>query len=262
MGFELELYARQQDRSDAVNEFRQHLTFNGKPCAIFKEDGSLSDSYGAELVVCPMPLDRLTTYVNKIQPSLREYWSGWDRSNYGCHISYSKRGLSHLHIAKILTFWHSKSIRKPLVALTGRAQLDLNRWARIGDCGPYYGLDHIRKVSSEKYVAVNVKHSTHIEFRVFQSTTKAERLLAYLEFCHASVQWARDSSMLDLQNISLFNKHLQNHKKDYKHLLPYWDKALNAGTDQDIFEQTPFEAPELVQAEASDAVNNSQPISE
>lgn len=156
------------------------------PVLCFEEDGSLSD--GFEMVSAPMGLDdqrRLWSHV-LTAPVMRQLRSH-DTSTCGLHIHLTRRALTTIQVAKIVTFVNDPDNERLIRAIARRYD---------------GGFCHIKakrlavahNPEDSRYQAVNLWNTRTIELRIFKGSLKLSAVLAALEFAYALVRFTATCS--------------------------------------------------------------------
>lgn len=215
-GVELETGSR--DYNGAA-EIAEHLCENTdfQEYGICKEDGSID---GAEMVTLPATLaghrkvydwDAWCFY-------LREVARG-HYGNAGMHIHVNRAAISPLTLGKILVFCNDPN-NVGLLSCIAQRDIDNCSW-----CEQYpHNYDKVGKAgkhgnTSGKYSAVNVTMRT-VEFRIFNSNLRHERILKNLEFCESLVKWCRVVSARDI-NAENYVRYVHDNRKAYPELSKY-----------------------------------------
>lgn len=195
-GMELECkYSDIENLHDAINTDIFYL----------KHDGSLSDS-SCEIVSHPCTFDYWHKYIDF---DFLNYCSGW-HDGYGIHIHISRSAFfSQYHIEKVVNFFAQNSdfIQKI-------AQRQSDHWAKIQS--------KVKKSDCKsRYQAINQCNSNTIEFRIFQSTTKIERILKNIEFCDACIQFTKLPYLISELTEKRFVSFVSENKEKYPNLLEF-----------------------------------------
>lgn len=219
-GVELEMEA-QRDRDEGVARLISLLGGSCKPQAgyILKSDGSLH--HGVELVTMPFSLeqhkDGKTLPWEKILAKVNrgEAMSGARTERCGMHIHINKACLSAFTIGKMLVFINSEKLSSLISTIAQRGS------------GHYCERDS-KKVtdgsrnSSNRYDILNVSEShPTCEVRMFRGNLRPERVFKNLEFCHAMVQYCRQTSLQDLEDWGNFSRWLISKRGVYPHLVQF-----------------------------------------
>jgi hypothetical protein len=122
-------------------------------------------------------------------------------------------------IGKLLVFLNSEKMREQIISIAGRNPDDFNgtkyfefKKKCIGDG---------KRRNRARYEVVNLQNPDTIEFRLFQSCTKKERLFMYLEFLDCLLNYLKNCSILHLEDWEAFATHAKGLKKIYPHLNQY-----------------------------------------
>ncbi len=209
-GLELEIKTRKgADFSTAITALREVT----KEWAIMKRDGSLPGN-GVELVTCPMTLEHHRTCWPTVQECLREYFTGWGFDGMGVHIHISRRSLRPLLLGKFLVFMNSPLTRKGIEKLAGRGEGEWSRYypKKICDC---------RRINDGRYESVNLQNQRTAEVRIFQSCTKVERVMMYLEFLDALLAHLNEQSLVDVQDWDGFVRWVSARRQLWPYLAHY-----------------------------------------
>lgn len=187
---------------------------------ILKSDGSLNN--GVELVTMPFTLEqhkegkvvkweKLLSAVNR-----GKAMSGAHTTRCGMHVHINKAALSALTIGKMLVFLNSETLSPLISSIAQRSS------------SSYCSRDSGKKIvdgarqSSNRYDILNVSgsHPT-CEVRMFRGNLRPERVFKNLEFCHALVQYCRQTSLQDLSDWGNFSRWLVKMRGLYSHLVQF-----------------------------------------
>lgn len=187
---------------------------------ILKSDGSLS--YGVELVTMPFTVEQhkeeKALKWNKLLSAVNRGKARSGRLTEACgmHIHINKAALSALTIGKMLVFLNSETL-SPLISTI----------AQRGS-GHFCSRDGAKKVtdgikrSESRYDIMNVSRShPTCEIRMFRGNLRPERVYKNLEFCHALVQYCRQTSLQDLQDWGNFSRWLVSKRGHYPYLVQF-----------------------------------------
>lgn len=235
MGIELELTtATGGSRATVAKAIRKEL---GAEYCVIKNDGSLPMD-GLELVTAPRGLvEHVAKFTNwTIDPR----WRAWDTNQCGLHVHLHSRAFTEMTLGKFLMFINLDTNAVFLRKLAGRHPLKDSWAARFCAHEGSEILENpkaaIKGKSRERYRMVNTQNLTRgeaerlgldpfsysgkydtVELRVFKASLKRERLLAQIEFAHASVMFCRVASYQDLSSKS-FLQWLASNAKMYPNL--------------------------------------------
>jgi hypothetical protein len=239
MGIELEMTSGDHDTHESAELVRSRL---GSDYCIIKSDGSLPHN-GFEVVTSPQGLsvhiDKFKTW--EINPAYR----AWNTGKCGMHVHIDSRAFTQLTVGKFLMFINSSGnvdfIRKiagrhPSVddqarsycAAEHQSILANPKTAVKGKSGERYRMVNMMNLGSREAKRLglsmdnsyNGKYNT-VELRIFRASLKKERLLAQIEFTHASVMFCRVASWRDLNGTS-FVKWLKTVAGQYPALVKWY----------------------------------------
>ena len=175
--------------ADHVAEDRDNITEGRNtnlPVLCFEEDGSLTD--GFEMVSAPLGIDDQRRLWSRVLscPAMRQLRSH-DTSTCGLHIHLTRRALTTIQIAKIVTFVNDPDNETLIRAIARRYD---------------GGFCHIKakrlatahNPEDSRYQAVNLWNSRTIELRIFKGSLKLSAVLAALEFAYALVRFTATCS--------------------------------------------------------------------
>ena len=218
MGIELEVQAT-DSRSQALRDCNDHFN-RDVPYAMFKRDGSLSDDYGFEIVTAARRLNDHLVKFKEWEPNDLE---SWDPGCCGMHVHIDSRAFTALSLGKFLMFYNQDINKDFIRDIAGRHP------STDGGAKSYAGCIHdsrtvspvaVKRASENesRYTMVNVTNLTQyeqhrlgvsvsrdskgnystVEVRIFRGTLRKARLLAQIEFTHASVIFCRTASWQEL----------------------------------------------------------------
>lgn len=217
-GVELEMEAKSRDYFSDMVELLGGMDGNGR--YILKQDGSLDDGKGAELVTLPYTLDghrKVFDWQRTLTPGLRNLArSGRGTENCGIHIHVNKAALSALTIGKLLVFLNSEDNDSFVTLIAQRESShpcgrDASKKITDVHPGPF----------ADRYDILNVTGYHTVEFRMFRGNLRPERVLKNIEFCHALIRFCERTSIQDATDRMLFMAHLERNAKQYPHLCAY-----------------------------------------
>jgi hypothetical protein len=220
LGIELEMTSGDNDCNEAAELVRSRL---GSDYCIIKSDGSLP-SNGFEVVTSPQGLAK---HIEKFKAwEIDPAYRAWNTGKCGTHVHIDSRGFTQLTLGKFLMFINSAGNVDFIRKIAGRHP-SVDEQARS-----YCAAEHqsilanpkkaVKGKSGERYRMVNMcnlggreaqrlglsmdnsyngKYNT-VELRIFRASLKKERLLAQIEFTHASVMFCRVASWRDLNGTS------------------------------------------------------------
>lgn len=224
MGVELELIM--PGRQGAyIPDLRQDL---GTDYAVFKSDGSL-DAYGAELVTAPRKLEDHIAKFTAVEFPRRA--KAWDAGCCGMHVHIDSRGFTAMSLGKFVQFINDEDNADLIRKIAGRhpsrdEQADeycsaidqdnvVNPARAKGGYPNRYRMVNLTGLHGDEAERLGVsgtdgKFNT-IELRIFRASLRKERLLAQLEFTHASVMFCRIESYRNLKAGNFLRYLTKNH---------------------------------------------------
>ena len=239
LGIELEMAPGRASRYDAIEDVRNQL---GHDYCIIKDDGSISGVNGFEVVTAPRGLkEHITRFkawdVNKA-------YRAWDVEKCGTHVHIDSRAFTELTLGKFLMFINSNNNADFIRNIAGRHPLkdsqareycaneeqgilENPKQAILGKTAQRYYMVNLNNLAYDeskrlgfKATYTEGKYNT-IELRIFRATLKKERLLAQIEFTHASVHFCRSASFREL-NGTEFVAWLKTTSNAYPHLSDWY----------------------------------------
>lgn len=246
MGIELEVEVRDTyyaSRSESIRDCNDYFNDTRKlgDYAMFKRDGSLSASRGFEIVTAAR---RLHDHIGMFMDWEPENLTSWSNGNCGMHTHIDSRAFTALSLGKFLMFYNDGRNMDIIRRVAGRHPLrdrQAESFANTLDQKNVVNPAKVKKGAGEhRYRIVNLtnlsgpeqerlkqrvfrdskgSYST-VEVRIFRGTLKKERLLAQIEFAHASVMFCRVTSWGAL-NEREFLKWLRANAKSYKNLATF-----------------------------------------
>jgi hypothetical protein len=213
--------------------------------AYLKSDGSLSD--GFEIVTHPMTHDFFKNEATEFWDTiavLRDQYRvmTWGARTTGIHIHISRTGFKggpHMH--RFLNLVYSNEALFSTIA--GR---ESSRWAKFDDVltakrngEDEHGYTQYKQYRSykhkifdgrntDRYSAVNTQNHGTLELRIFKSSTKPERIKAYMDLAHASVEYTRNLTLQQVKDGALsdvaFMEYVRENGSLYEHLVGLLDQ--------------------------------------
>lgn len=239
LGIELEMTSGDNSCEPAAESVRSRL---GSSYCIIKHDGSLPHN-GFEVVTSP---HGLSTHIEKFKAwDIDPAYRAWNTGKCGMHVHIDSRAFTQLTLGKFLMFINSNGnvdfIRKiagrhPSVddqarsycAAEHQSILNNPKQAVKGKSGERYRMVNMCNLGAREAIRLglsldnsyNGKYNT-VELRIFRASLKKERLLAQIEFTHASVMFCRVASWRDLNGTS-FVKWLKTVAGQYPALVKWY----------------------------------------
>jgi len=185
---ELEMTCGNRECGDIIEGIQSELGSSFVLC----EDSSLS--HGFEIKSPPMTLAiHRKTWVGDF---LRHSGLRGHTATAGIHIHVNRDSLTELQVAKMCVFVNSMENRNQIRTI---AQRGAGTYTRFIDGKPYkfkYG----KCEGWERYQAINLNERKTIEFRIFNSSTRTERIIKNLEFVRSLCEYCEPAkfSLRDL----------------------------------------------------------------
>lgn len=191
------------------------LAENIEPIMYLKEDGSLG-SNGVEIVSHPMSFDYMH---NELDWSFLDDVKGWIKS-YGIHIHVCRTAFNNqYHIEKVVNFF---ALEPDFI--NSIAQRSSEQWAKIQK---KKGISN----KNDRYTAVNQRNRNTIEFRVFQTSCRKDRVLKNIQFVEAIVQYTKQPILISEMSRESFGSYVEERKDIYPELFKYIE-TINDGTSR------------------------------
>jgi hypothetical protein len=199
LGVELEVNT--EEREEHAQELLDQM---GDDHVYLKEEGSIGE--GFEIVTHPHTMAEQTKlWANfKAPDGMTSAKSGL----CGLHVHYSRKGLTQLHINRMVVFMNAPENTDFMEFIAQRSCL--TRWATVKP-------KTITSKSSDRYESLNLCNCSTIEFRMFKGNTRVERIMKCLEFVVATVAWSSDRSYRDL-GYKKFIDYVSKNGKQYPNL--------------------------------------------
>jgi hypothetical protein len=222
-GIEIELEPRgsfkQVDLMRALGGTEDHRT-------IVKSDGSLQN--GVELVSLPATLAGHSDgyWSKRLRPLAAMAKAGAGTTNCGIHVHCNLSNISTLTLGKMLVLVNSPANAPFIERIAQRA-------------GSYYARPFPKKLADGaatfapegRYQALNVTRNT-VEFRIFRSSIRADRVLKCLEACDAIIAYCEatsiDSIGRDTATATGSGEAITRFIMDRRHLWPHLAEFLTA----------------------------------
>lgn len=239
LGIELEMAPGRASRYDAIEDVRNQL---GHDYCIIKDDGSISGVNGFEVVTAPRGLkEHITRFkawdVNKA-------YRAWDVEKCGTHVHIDSHAFTELTLGKFLMFINANNNADFIRNIAGRHPLkdsqareycaneeqgilENPKQAILGKTAQRYYMVNLNNLAYDESKRLGFKRTytegkyNTIELRIFRATLKKERLLAQIEFTHASVHFCRNASFREL-NGTEFVAWLKTTNNAYPHLSDWY----------------------------------------
>ena len=183
-----------------------------------KSDSSVD---GFEIVTHPM--SRAFIYEN-FKDKLKEGMSYLKENDFsahnkaGIHIHVSTKAITQEMYRKLLIMMYprNKKVRNVWLAITQRKQYNMEHWSSMDLSRDrkreYYGLSkdreaddmYIKPIHSPRYTAMNCNNSNTVEFRIFNSNLRIERIMKNYEVIFALLDFVKTNKMPTLNNYFKF----------------------------------------------------------
>lgn len=229
-GFEIEV---EGDRKYA-NEFLEEYGDTNKNDLYLKKDGSVD---GFEIVTHPMTrnwfyevfVPKMTRGMNFLR---KRGFRGHNRC--GIHIHVSTKAITHDMLSKMidLVFQKNKKHQELWLAITQRKHWAMKQWCSIepDDLFSKKSLHEIIKqykkekrtykpmLGDKRYLAINTRNVNTIEFRMFNSNTRPERIIKNAQVIFSLIDFTKTKTRVSMKN---YLKFIEDHRKDYKELYDF-----------------------------------------
>jgi len=215
-GIELEVGCdKGVDRSTCAGLMSDAFEFAGcDPLSycVYKEDGSLCDCNGFEIVTRPdCPSVHKRVFGGALRDvRLRGKMSSFDNGNCGMHIHVSRAPLNDLWVGRLLVLVNGSSMQPLLHKIAGRSG---NRYTNYDSSKK---LTSVRR-GSDRYEALNVTSDNTIEFRIFRGTLNPVSFVKNIEFVEAALEFTRTAtrSLRDAGDVTSFVSFVSKERKSY-----------------------------------------------
>lgn len=207
MGVELEI-----DEGGKDDESASELADIVDDTMYFKEDGSLTD--GFECVTHPMTLSYHLhdfPWDDLCERAIQLGYTSHDAETCGLHVHVSRNALGKNQdeidatIARILYFFESHWSQ--MVRFSRRTEEQLDKWAKryAHKYSVHEYEDDAKSRSHGRYMCVNLRNSSTIEFRIFRGTLKASTIKATLELVDTLCRVCSEHTAADIQQMEWYD---------------------------------------------------------
>lgn len=220
-GIELEVEARRQRKEDMSVILKDTLG----PDFYFKRDGSLSDTYGIEIVTHPMTIAYFKSKeYGKLIESFKDDLGAYYRRSCGMHIHIGKAQFKgdDEHLFRFIEFHYAN---QKFVTFIG--QRALNGYCSLNERTTP---DRIKQVVKDKCSlgdghtnAVNTSNEETIELRYFRSNILGDRILKNMEWIKCLFEFTKQCDEKHL-SVPYFLGYLEKHKRRYSTLYEFVDR--------------------------------------
>lgn len=235
-GIELEVSGSHRHAPDFLSFFND-TDFGNETSVYLKSDCSIREG-GFEIVTHPMTFDYIKdTFMNTMSEALQDLRKKHFRGhNYGgMHVHLSRSAVSFQQWDYISQMLAAPENKKAWLFLTQRKESELSQWARL-NCRPSYSTAQAKRYYENggnfgliRYVALNVTSST-VEFRIFNSNLRPERVMKNLEVCQSLYDFTKP---VQRKNISMpmYIKYVRKYADRYPNLVAFleekdWDNEV------------------------------------
>lgn len=228
-GFELEVSGAQREAPAFLDFFGDSHDIHDN--VYLKSDCSIIDG-GFEIVTHPMTAEYLR---KEFKPRLASglkylrqcHFRGHNKG--GMHIHVSRRAITSKMFGRMCDLLYNSNNKDKWLVLTQRKELELDRWATLGRdkyderCTFDDGYS-----SSNRYIGMNLTNHT-VEFRIFNSNLRLERVLKNLELVEALVNFSKTKYKPTMR---MFLGYIKAHKQRYNNAYDFiieknWNSKQN-----------------------------------
>lgn len=252
-GFELEVSGSHRHAPDFLSFF-DDTDFGHENSVYLKSDCSIREG-GFEIVTHPMTMEYIKgTFINTLKSALDDLRKKkFKGHNYGgMHVHISRNMVSYNQWDKMTQMLSDGDNEQAWLFLTQRKKNQLDQWAKLkcrmssSENDLKYRYENKCTMANDRYTAINATPNT-IEFRIFNSNLRTERVLKNLEICQAMYDFTKP---VQRKNISMDNfiKFVRNHEDKYPNLVAFLDEK-----DWDNLVASNFDTPATPDAVAAEA---------
>lgn len=174
---------------------------------VAKHDSSIYCE-GYEVVSQPMTLD----YFRRLDLSGIVNEDQHDDNSCGLHVHVDRRAFrSDVHLFKVVAFINDHEDFTNLISGRSYSGYDQKLEDKVSSAVK-------KKVTGDRYCRVNLSNPKTVEFRMFRGCIKEFTLRYRIEFVHALLTWASESSIMEAKSVSKFCKFVHNNSKKYNNL--------------------------------------------
>lgn len=199
LGVELEVVARSiTTRSEAIIALNKMFTHETDGAfAVFKSDGSLPDE-GFEIVTVPATYARhKETWGKVFEAGIAKHVSSYNFKQCGLHIHIGRaEAFNDVTLGRFMVFYNRDENLPFITAMAGRPIDNDAHYCPAKKKSLKSGLKN--NITMEHYEATSISarnKGNTVEVRIFKGNVAADGFLKCLEFCHASVMFARYTSL-------------------------------------------------------------------
>lgn len=241
-GFEIEV-SKYEDSKDAEN----FLSILENNTVYIKQDGSVS---GFEIVTHPMTR---TYFYNNFKQNLergmkyliRQGYSGHNRA--GIHIHVSKEAITEEQLSKLtmLLYPKTRKVYNLWLKITQRKENELNQWSSMSPASLCHDKKTIIKnikddktknvETRERYTAINTRNENTIEFRIFNSNMRIERIVKNAEVIFSLLDFTKTNKMPTMTNyLNFVEENSDKYRVFYEFLV---EKRIKQSKEQKLKEK-------------------------
>ena len=191
--------------------------------AVLKEDGSISECSGFEIVTRPdAPEVHKRVWLGALAvPEVRQQMSSWTNGKCGIHIHVSRKPLSDLWVGRMLVLINADSMQSLVHTVAGRGSSSYTKYIKkkLTD-----GL--ACELSDDRYEALNTSGEHTIEFRIFRGTLEPAGFIKNIEFVEAVLAYCKPAarSLRDIDKPDKFIEFVYKSRKQYPVLNEFLQK--------------------------------------
>lgn len=252
-GFELEVSGSHRHAPDFLSFFND-TNFGHENSVYLKSDCSIREG-GFEIVTHPMTMEYIKeTFVNTLKPALNDLRKKkFKGHNYGgMHVHISRDMVTYRQWDKMTQMLSDDDNEQAWLFLTQRKKNQLDQWANLkcrmstSENDLKYRYENKYAMANGRYTAINATPNT-IEFRIFNSNLRIERVLKNLEICQAMYDFTKP---VQRNNFSMnkFIAYVRRHEDRYPNLVAFLDEK-----DWDSLVANNFDTPATPDAVAAEA---------
>jgi hypothetical protein len=146
--------------------------------------------------------------------------SAHDAGTCGIHIHTSKDAWDGYQLVRLFALLYDTNNYNDILTITQRSEGNLRRWASldVADIGKYKN-DIVKKRSPfrSRYAALNMTGNT-LEFRIFNSSLRLDRVRKNMEFVHALYCYTGEVMRVSWKGLLRW---VERHKKAVPHLYDF-----------------------------------------
>lgn len=212
LGFELEIDGKYEDEDAACELAEEIQDIFPQNFMYFENDSSLE--YGFECISNPAKL-------NYHMELIENYGDMFELiSNYGYSGYYDTCGF-HVHFNRDFFGSNQESCIAKLLYMVEKFDDDITKFARREENG--YCLKEQKrpceivkqKGGFDRYSRINLTNRSTIEFRMFQSMSDVNTLIATLQLCNTLVMFAKNKSIMSISKMSFEDLLIYDEIKEY-----------------------------------------------